>query len=252
MKKRRFSLSLVALVVVLPSVGVAQTMLSNGPTVSIPGTPFQGERVGRVVQKLANGVTITHEVRGQMARDSEGRVREEEQQTNKPMYVTVLDPVGHFQLRWSSLSKTATRRGFSEAEHVTFPLQPWLEILKRIGWDQPEPGPEPNIVTTSDLGKKTIRGLVTTGTRTNTVVPKGKLGNDRAVTIVHDVWFSEDLKLAVLDTIDDPVGGRQTLEIQDVTRTEPDPALFRLPDGYEVKFGPGGAIFGGTAPTPKQ
>jgi hypothetical protein len=142
-----------------------------------------------------------------MARDSEGRVREEEQQTNKPTYFVVLDPVGHVQLRWSSATKTATRFGFAgEREQVTFPLQPWLAILKGRGWEQPDSEGEPEKVTTEDLGQKTINGLVTTGTRTSTVIPIGKLGNDRAVTVVHDVWFSQDLKLAVLDTVDDPIG----------------------------------------------
>jgi hypothetical protein len=243
-------LSLVVLCVFSCVAAASQSMLASGPTVMVPGAPFQGERVGRLVQKLANGITITHEVRGQIARDTEGRVREEEQQTNKPMFVVVLDPVNHLQMKWSSSSKTATRLPFSGREHVTFPLQPWLEILKGRGWDQPEPGPEPNKVTTEDLGKKTISGVVTTGTRTTTVVPMGKYGNDRVVTIVHDEWFSEDLKLTVLDSVDDPIGGQQTLEIQGITRSEPDPTLFGLPEGYEVKSMFGGGIVGGLAVPP--
>ena len=246
LKKPRFPLSLAVLSMVLPAPAVAQTFLSTGPTVTNSGAPFQAERVGRVVQKLVDGTTITREVRGRMARDSEGRVYEEEQdQTNKIMYFVVLDPVKHVQLKWSSSSKTATSMGLPTTPHVTFPLRYPLVPLN-LGVERPDPGEEPNKVTTQDLDKKTIDGLVVTGTRTVTVVPVGKLGNDRELRTVHDVWFSEELKLAVLDTVDDPVAGLQTLELQGLSRAEPDPALFRLPEGYEVKpFFLGGGVSGG-------
>jgi len=243
MKRRFFPLALTVLSAVLP-VLAAQT-LSFGPitaAIAISGVPFQAERVGRLVHKLANGTTITREVRGRIARDSEGRVLEEEQQTisgetklpNGPMNVTVLDPVKHSVLTWSNSSQTATLREMSEIliRHISFPLE---HTYLKLGWDRPLHGADPDKVTTDDLGQKTISGLTTTGTRTTTVIPIGKLGNDRVLTIVHDVWLSEDLKLAILDTVDDPMDGQQTLEIQDIVRTEPDPAVFRLPGGYETK-----------------
>jgi TonB family protein len=246
LKKPRFPLNLAVLsMVVLPVLAVAQTFLSTGPTVTISGAPFQAERVGRVVQKLVDGTTITRQVRGRMARDSEGRVYAEEQdQTNKVVYVVALDPVSHVQLKWSSSSKTATSMGLQSNPHVTFPLHYPLVPLK-LGAERPDPGAEPDNASTQDLGQKTIDGLVVTGTRTVTVVPVGKLGNDRELRTVHDVWFSEDLKLALLDTVDDPLTGQQTLELQGLSRAEPDPALFRLPEGYELRPCPGGGLAGG-------
>jgi TonB family protein len=245
MQKRRILFGLAALIFALPALAFTQTFLSTGPTVTIAGAPFQAQRVARVVQKLFDGTTITREVRGRMARDSEGRVYEEEQdQTNKIMYVVVLDPVSHIQLKWSSSSKTATSIGLQTNPHVTFPLHYPLVPLK-LGVQQPDPGVEPDKVTTQDLGQKTIDGLVVSGTRTVTVVPVGKLGNDRELKSVHDVWFSEDLKLAVLDTVDDPLTGLQTLELQGISRAEPDPALFHLPEGYELRPFPGGGVLGG-------
>ena len=148
--------------------------------------------MGRVVQKLANGITITHEVRGRMARDSEGRVYEEEQRTNGPMYVVGLDPVGpSLNCAGRTPAKTATRLGFSgelSASDISAGAVAWRG--EGFAWMGRCPIRQKNPTRRqqrSDLGQKTLSGLVTTGTRTSTVVPIGELGNDRAVTIVHDV-----------------------------------------------------------------
>jgi hypothetical protein len=225
--KRRLPLSLAARILVLPALAGAQSNLlfsSSGQTVTIAGNPFQGKLTGRMVQKIADGMAVMQDVQGQMARDSNGRVLMEEQHADQPISAEVLDPVSRTSLEWTSASTTVTRTTpLSRFPwHVIFSSQPLLEA-----YELETERREPEKVTTEDLGKKIIGGLATTGTRTTTVVPTGK--------IVHEVWFSKDLKLAVLDTFTDETGVRQTIEIREVTRTEPDPALFRPPPGYTVK-----------------
>jgi hypothetical protein len=222
MQKRRLRYSLAALSLSLPFLAAAQSnpvFSTIGSTVTITGCPFQGKRVGRFVQKLADGTTATQVVRGQMARDSEGRVRVEEQDAEQPVSVEVLDPMTHSSLRWSSASTSATLMSIPRELHVTFPSQPALAARESSIEER-----EPAKITKEDLGKKTINGLLTTGTRSTMTVSNGK--------IVHDVWFSEDLKIAVLETFTEPQGSQHTIEIQEVIRGEPDPALFRLPQGY--------------------
>jgi hypothetical protein len=255
-RRQLFPSILVAIGVALPLLTLAQRASMAGPTVAIAGAPFQGERVGRLVLKLADGTTITREVQGRFARDSEGRVREEEQQASGSTYVVVLDPVKHMMITWSSVgNKVATTVPLAEQMRFTFPLGNSLGSAGRLGFGgtYAAPGAEPLKVTTQNLGQKTIDGVVATGTRTTTVIPKGAQGNDRDLTTVHDVWSSEDLKLTVLDSIDDPVNGLQTLEVQGITRIEPDLAVFQPPADYvEKPFAIGGGVAGGVFLPPKQ
>jgi hypothetical protein len=86
-----------------------------------------------------------------------------------------------------------------------------------------------------DLGIKTIDGLEAKGTRLTRVIPAGREGNDRPITISNETWFCPDLKIMVASTSDDPRNGTATMELTGIDRGEPDPALFQVPEGYTVK-----------------
>ena len=259
MKKHKFSLFVAAISLILPSFAAADSYLATGPTVTIAHAPFQGMRVDRVKNILADGTTMTRDIKGRFARDSEGRVYEEEQQVidggaampGAPMRTTMIDLVKNYTLHWGTSPKIADVMGISAREnlHVTFPMQFTSPVIREA---PPAPGTEPDKVTTENLGQKTIEGVVTTGTRTTTVIPTGKVGNDRPLKVVHDVWFSKDLELALIETIEDPRLGRDTLEIHDVSRVEPDAGLFRAPAGYQVRNPLLGGVMGGVSPVPKQ
>jgi TonB family protein len=252
MKKRSTGLSFSILSVILPLLAAAQSnprlppidpafriiganpfFATNGPNITVARVPFQAKRVGRSVQKLADGSTVAEDIVGRIARDSDGRVRVDEQQGDQPLVTEVLDPVTNTSLRWSSSSTTATQSTpFSRQPwHVTFPSQTLSASIESNTEER-----EPDKITKENLGTKTVKGLVTSGTRTTTVVSAGK--------IVREVWFSEDLQVAVLDSFTDPKGSERTIEIQEVSRSEPDPTLFQAPQGYTVKQLPG--ILGGT------
>jgi len=94
--------------------------------------------------------------------------------------------------------------------------------------------PQP-IVTTQDLGAKTIQGLETTGKRTTTIVPVGRSGNSAPITKTYEVWTSADMGLVVKQVWNDPRYGKRTVELKDLSRVAPDPALFRPPAAYTVK-----------------
>jgi hypothetical protein len=262
-------LSILGLCAVIAAVAGAQTFSSNNPSVLTVGAPFQGDWVGRSERTLADGTVVVHEVHGRVARDSQGRFRQEEEagadpgvkgaggtgaagtSANQDIRYIVIDPVSHTQVRWSSTSKDATllpSGGENLRIPFPFPLLGWPAT--RSALDQPQPGAAADMITITDLGQKTTDGLVTEGTRTTTIVPAGKLGNDRPLTIVQDVWISRILNLVVLDTVDDPLVGKQTFEIKNITRTEPAAALFTLPDGYQTRQFPGlnAAVLGAVLP----
>lgn len=88
---------------------------------------------------------------------------------------------------------------------------------------------------TEDLGTKYISGLTCTGLRITETIPPGTQGNDKAITVTREQWFSPELGIAVLWITDDPRSGVDTREILGLDRGEPDPSLFQIPDGYWIR-----------------
>jgi hypothetical protein len=91
------------------------------------------------------------------------------------------------------------------------------------------------------LGEQTIEGVTATGTRYTRVIPAGQLGNDQPLQMVTERWDSSELHMIVLLKRTDPVSGVKTLKVTGIHHTEPDAALFSLPEDYHVTEMPVGA-----------
>jgi hypothetical protein len=88
---------------------------------------------------------------------------------------------------------------------------------------------------TEDLGRQMIEGVPADGKRTTTTIPAGTIGNDRPIVIVHERWYSPDLKQVVLSKHNDPRMGETTYRLSRIQRTEPARSLFEVPSDYTVK-----------------
>jgi hypothetical protein len=102
---------------------------------------------------------------------------------------------------------------------------------------------DPAQLTTEDLGSQTMQGVTVTGTRTTRVIPKGQIGNDAPISIVNEVWTSPELKTVIYSKRSDPRMGVQTFQLTNISRTEPDPALFTVPADFKVVDGPQPIIY---------
>jgi hypothetical protein len=94
---------------------------------------------------------------------------------------------------------------------------------------------------TEDLGTQYIEGVDAEGTRTITTIPAGAIGNERPIEITYEKWYSRDLQLVVMSKHNDPRFGEQTYRLTNIVRSEPDPSLFTLPNGYKLITEPSGA-----------
>ena len=100
------------------------------------------------------------------------------------------------------------------------------------------------------LGKQTIEGIEAEGTRTTITIPAGEIGNERAIEIVSERWYSPELQLVVMNRHIDPRSGETTYKLTNINRGEPAKSLFEVPAGYTVKEG---AHFGpNVAPLPRK
>ncbi|RSL19216.1 hypothetical protein EDE15_4870 [Edaphobacter aggregans] len=251
---------------------IALSLLLSSPAVLIaqpPGftnNPYTATKKTTIVQKLANGTTITLVNTTTEARDSQGRTMQQHSiqgpAGRETINTFVTDPIARTTTIWLSTSKQATRTYLLEPRRMQPPsgssmgngsvsgnvsgigaVEPSstavlitgsLGSSAGIGGYTGDPNLRPT-TQTEKLGGKSIAGVYTEGIRTTVTYPTGSFGNDRPIVVLNERWTSPDLKIIVLTINDDPRSGTQTTEITDLNRAEPDPALFQVPEGYTIK-----------------
>ncbi len=201
----------------------------------VRGQPFSAEQVMKKGRTLNDGVNITHFGKHFVARDSSGRVRVEQPCGCDPAHeqlveVYIVDPVAHTLTTW--------RVGGNSPKIAMVSKLPEKKPKMAQAVKPPAPAnsgrPQP-IITTEELPPTVIDNIPVKVTKTTTIVPAGRSGNDAPITKVHELWTSEDLKLTFMEQWDDPRTGVRTVGLVNFTRAEPDTALFRPPAGYQLK-----------------
>jgi hypothetical protein len=92
-------------------------------------------------------------------------------------------------------------------------------------------GPSSEFTRDEDLGTKEIGGFWAHGLRhTQTIQAGGGSGTD--IVVSDEYWYSEDLRINLVLKHNDPRTGSVTLTVSQISRTDPDSALFQIPDGY--------------------
>jgi hypothetical protein len=232
----------------------------NAQTTGIRNSPYSATKKTTLVQKLADGTTITHESTATEARDSQGRTV---QTTTIRIlggrgmtHTMVMDPVARTTTNWTSSAKEATTMHIPEPRKISQSgtvllssgpgavVAPVIGDLSMAGGSFDTAPADPNVKPAKQidkLGGKTIAGVYAEGVRTTTTYPVGYIGNDRPIVNVRETWTAPDLKLVVLSTDNDPRNGLRSTEMTDVVRAEPDPALFLPPEGYTIKDVPLGS-----------
>lgn len=202
--------------------------------VTVAKTPYTADYRITQVQTLADGTTITRETTESTAVDSQGRrmtsttFAASVNQTQKTEF-HVFDPVARSFTRWSSPGKRATVSQMGEVhgcEGVTEPVH--AHSLTTTTHERPR---------IEQLGVASIQGVEARGTRTTTIIPAGEVGNDAPLVRTAEVWnaVAVGLKgLLVREIADDPRSGKWDRELTSISQSDPDPAIFQPPDGYEI------------------
>ncbi len=90
--------------------------------------------------------------------------------------------------------------------------------------------PQNQFTKEEDLGNKVIEGLTVHGVRQSQTIPAENGGKD--VVITDEYWYSEDLRINLALKHIDPRTGGVTMTVTGIQRSEPDPARFEIPAGY--------------------
>ena len=217
------------------------------------GNPFQAERVTtRTPEPQSNSALTPAETHPLfIARDSEGRVREdypgnvfkiedgENAGTESVQHtIRICDPVGHKLIILDTLNKTATIREASTSSLRPGSVPRAIELsgyFCKSFYPIHSAGPSER----EDLGKQVFDGLEARGIRITTTIPRqgtGDGGNENVVhTKVSEIWCSDELSAVILKTQMSGTGEiKWAYTFTKISRGEPDPSLFQIPPGYRV------------------
>jgi len=206
----------------------------------VKGIPLTADIVNTHIQYLQDGNKITNEETSHFYRDSEGRTRRENKlvlaghEGDAPTMIMISDPVAHTRFVLNTKRKEADEMsgpGDPGPSDVMF-MKKHADELVVTGGRQTSRGA--NNETTEDLGSQSMEGVTAHGTRTSHVIPAGKIGNEKPITVTTESWYSAELGMEVLRVHKDPWAGEVTTKITDVRRGEPDASLFIPPADYKV------------------
>lgn len=190
--------------------------------------PYSAETLTESTQTLNNGATLTRRTTGMVYRDSEGRTRREMSGATAGPFATsgatqrlifINDPVAGISSTIIPDSDTALTK-----------------TLPAANSDEPsETEVSSDNSRTEALGKEVIEGFVAEGTRTTILIPPGRIGNDKAIEIVHERWYSPELQTILLSKHSDPRWGETVYKLSNINRGAPDSSLFSLPAHSTLK-----------------
>jgi hypothetical protein len=252
--------------------GLGGPMGMPGGAEVVTGAPYSAQAITEITQTLPDGNRIVRKVTASVYRDSAGRVRRDQvlaavgswMPDAQPKTAIIDDPVAHFHYILNPDRQTAARfpapehHGFKgprgdKADKTADPASSSAASSQASGaaaQDAPEPdGPRhrgPGTVQKTSLGTQTIEGVQATGSQSVLTIDAGAIGNDQAIRIVWEEWYSPDLKTVVLSKRTDPRFGETVYQLTQINRTEPDAALFQVPANYTITDGARqGQRFGG-------
>lgn len=213
----------------------------------VTGAPFSAVAVSEATQTLADGNRITRKTQTNLFRDSQGRIRKEitlsgfgpMASSGQPKsFVVINDPVAKATFMLHPDQKTAEKIGRPFARRNGAMNQAMREKRELR---QEQNGAN---LKKEDLGTQTIAGMAAQGTRITKTIPAGQIGNEKPITIVHEIWYSNDLQTTVMSKRSDPWSGETTYTLTNIQRAEPDATLFAVPSDYTVTQGHPGAARG--------
>jgi len=209
----------------------------------VAGAPYSAQASTQFTQTLADGTHIQRSNTATVARDSQGRTRSEQTVSSigrlaasggtPKTTVFIHDPVASMSYVLDATAHTVRQMQISQHGRGAG--------AAAAGQGKPHGrgGPANANATTEELGTQVIQGLSATGKRITRTVAAGAAGNDRAIQVTTETWYSPDLQMVVMSKTSDPRFGESVYQLTNITRAEPDPTMFTVPSGYTVVQGGG-------------
>jgi hypothetical protein len=206
----------------------------EGPPIA--GAAFSAEEVVSSYSLTSDGRRVDQpESRRELYRDSVGRTRVERRlalapnASDPPLLVEIIDVVGGYYYALDLEKRVAHRMamprpGGRSLENEEPPIAVAPEGARQQSGSAP---------VVEKLGKHSIDGLSVEGVRRTLNLPDGSNAQRRYTT--SEVWRSPDLNAVVMEELTDPLHGVRTTRMRNIRRSEPDAALFQVPQGFTIQ-----------------
>ena len=224
-----------------------------GPAVK--GEPYSADEIHETNQVLADGTRIHNESKTTVYRDGQGRVRRE-----SPGQIMIWDPAAGTSYMLNQSSQTGQKmqmnyvfrktpgspdgppdpaevRTFAFSDGGPDAVKQRMIVLKGA---EAQAAAETKAQSRREGKKETLasqimEGVTCEGTRLTNTIETGAIGNDRPIQTVEERWYSPELQVNLMVHRTDPRTGEETVRLTNVRRLEPDPTLFGVPPGYQMK-----------------
>lgn len=233
---------LAALLLIVPSLAAQDSdELMRGPDGSttyhvngisvrpLTGQPFHGRSTTEWTRTLEDGSVVTTHLFAMVARDSQGRIYREgrnfvpvnSDQEPKRFRFFIFDPVTHTRTLCLVASHSCEVTSyFASTSFKLMPVGPFDDGKRTLARES--------------LGNDVMDGINVVGTRETVTINAGVVGNSQALSITREFWYSPELQVNLAVTRKDPREGTQVIRLHEITRSEPDPNMFKVPQGYVV------------------
>ena len=249
----------------------------------VKGAPYSAQAVTEMTQMLIDGNRIVNKSMGALYRDSEGRTRREQtlraigpfaSEGEPPQTIFISDPVAQMSYVLDARTYVARKMPSYRFEVNAAPSGRGMKLVAPEGTAPrglPDHDPNVFVMTTppvpggegyrveyygggkrakaEPLEKQVIEGVEAEGTRTTVTIPAGQIGNDRAIEIVSERWYSPELHTVVMTKHSDPRFGETVYRLTNISRGEQPKHLFEIPGDYTIKspsVGYGSGVGSGT------
>jgi hypothetical protein len=208
-----------------PDAGITGSRVHGIDVLPATGRPFSARDCVKRTRNREDGSPYTTYLFATVARDSQGRIYREQRSlvsTNtyreaKLIGIVILDPVAHTRTTCS----VKKRHCLISDYHASASFQP-----------PPVGSTDTGYLIRESLGADVIDGVKVVGTRETTSVDPAVNGGSRSVVSTREFWYSPDLQINLSVTRRDPKAGTQAIYVEDLSRSEPDPAMFQIPEGF--------------------
>jgi hypothetical protein len=216
----------------------------------VKGAPYAAQAVTQYNQTLADGNHIQRTTTASVARDSEGRTRTERsvgaigQMTGsggslKATFIN--DPVAGTSYVLDANRHTARQMpAMTNRRHQEQAGVQGAGGSSRSGTESARAGMRQRAMAglkTEDLGTQVIDGLAVQGKRVSHTITAAQASSERNIEVVTETWYSPELQMVVMSKTSDPRFGESVYKLTNISRAEPDPALFKVPSDYQLQQG---------------